>query len=494
MIYDVDLTMTMPPELSATSGINAIAHAVEALYARDRNPVISLMAQEGIRTLAHALPIICAQPDDKTARTDALYGAWLSGICLGAVGMALHHKLCHTLGGSFNLPHAETHTVILPHALAYNAPAVPDAMARIATALGVRRRRARPPRSGAKACCAGIAARDRHARERHRPGRRPRREEPVLESAPDRARRNPRIDRTGLARRRSANQPRDPLKENIDMRNFDEATITDAVLQRVRAAKDDRIRQVSEALVRHLHAFVREIEPTQAEWETGIDFLTRTGQMCDDKRQEFILLSDTLGVSMLVDAINHRTPEGATETTVLGPFYVQRAPEHPLGADISGTMEGAPLLVTGTVSTAGGEPLAGAVVDVWHSDDDGYYDVQQLDEIGELAMRARFRTDENGRFWFWSIRPAAYPIPHDGPVGKMLEAQGRHPWRPAHVHFMISAPGHQTLVTHVFAAGDQYLDSDVVFGVKDSLIREFAVHACRNGRSMAARWRSLIII
>jgi hydroxyquinol 1,2-dioxygenase len=258
------------------------------------------------------------------------------------------------------------------------------------------------------------------------------------------------------------------------MRNFDEATITDAVLQRVSAAKDDRVRQVSEALVRHLHAFVREIEPTQAEWEAGIDFLTRTGQMCDDKRQEFILLSDTLGVSMLVDAINHRTPEGATETTVLGPFYVQRAPEHPLGADISGTMEGAPLLVTGTVSAAGGKPLAGAVVDVWHSDNDGYYDVQQLDEIGELAMRARFRTDENGRFWFWSIRPAAYPIPHDGPVGKMLEAQGRHPWRPAHVHFMIGAPGHQTLVTHVFAAGDPYLDSDVVFGVKDSLIREFA--------------------
>jgi maleylacetate reductase len=137
VIYDVDLTMTMPPKLSATSGINAIAHAVEALYARDRNPVISLIAQEGIRTLAHALPKTCAQPNDKTARTDALYGAWLSGICLGAVGMALHHKLCHTLGGSFNLPHAETHTVILPHALAYNAPAAPEAMTRIATVLGV---------------------------------------------------------------------------------------------------------------------------------------------------------------------------------------------------------------------------------------------------------------------------------------------------------------------------------------------------------------------
>ncbi|UPK00990.1 maleylacetate reductase [Bradyrhizobium sp. 170] len=137
VIYDVDLTMTMPAELSATSGINAIAHAVEALYARDRNPVISLMAQEGIGTLANALPIICDQPNDKTARTDALYGAWLCGICLGAVGMALHHKLCHTLGGSFSLPHAETHTVILPHALAYNAPAAPEAMTRIAAALGV---------------------------------------------------------------------------------------------------------------------------------------------------------------------------------------------------------------------------------------------------------------------------------------------------------------------------------------------------------------------
>jgi hydroxyquinol 1,2-dioxygenase len=145
-------------------------------------------------------------------------------------------------------------------------------------------------------------------------------------------------------------------------------------------------------------------------------------------------------------------------------------------------------LVTGTASTADGKPLAGAIVDVWHSDNDGHYDVQQLDEIGDLAMRARFRTDENGRFWFWSIKPAAYPIPHDGPVGKMLEAQGRHPWRPAHVHFMIAAPGHQTLVTHVFAAGDSYLGSDVVFGVKDSLIQEFAIMpagAAPDGREMA---------
>ncbi|MEW6642387.1 MAG: intradiol ring-cleavage dioxygenase [Pseudomonadota bacterium] len=257
------------------------------------------------------------------------------------------------------------------------------------------------------------------------------------------------------------------------MRNFNEQTITDAVLERIKDAGNPRIKEISEALVRHLHAFVREVRPTQKEWEQGIDFLTRTGHMCDDKRQEFILLSDALGVSMLVDAINHPVPEGATETTVLGPFYVQAAPERALGEDISGGIEGDPLLVTGTVSSSDGQPIPHAIIDVWHSDNDGYYDVQQLDELGHLAMRARFHADEKGHFNFWSIRPAAYPIPHDGPVGQMLEAQGRHPWRPAHVHFMISAPGFEQLVTHVFEAGDRYLDSDVVFGVKDSLIREF---------------------
>jgi len=257
------------------------------------------------------------------------------------------------------------------------------------------------------------------------------------------------------------------------MRNFNEKTITDAVLKRMEGATDQRIKHISEALVRHLHAFVREVRLTQKEWEYGIDFLTRTGHMCDDKRQEFILLSDTLGVSMLVDAINHPVPEGATETTVLGPFFVQGAPEKRNGDDISGNIKGDPMLVTGSVSTIDGRPIAGAAVDVWHSDNDGYYDVQQLDKIGDLAMRARFRTDANGRFHFWSIKPAPYPIPHDGPVGEMLEAQARHPWRPAHVHFMISAPGFEQLVTHVFVAGDKYLDSDVVFGVKDSLIREF---------------------
>jgi hydroxyquinol 1,2-dioxygenase len=257
------------------------------------------------------------------------------------------------------------------------------------------------------------------------------------------------------------------------VRDFDEHSITEAVLARVRQAPDPRAREISEALVRHLHAFVREVEPSFEEWAGAIDFLTRTGKMCDDKRQEFILLSDALGVSMLIDAINHRGAEGATETTVLGPFYVEAAPERPLGADISGGMAGEPLLVTGRVACTDGRPLAGAVVDVWHSDDEGYYDVQHLEEVGGLALRARFRADWEGRFHFWTIKPKAYPIPHDGPVGRMLEAQGRHPWRPAHVHFMIAAPGHRKLVTHLFVAGDPYLDSDAVFGVKQSLVREF---------------------
>ena len=259
------------------------------------------------------------------------------------------------------------------------------------------------------------------------------------------------------------------------MRNFDESNITSAVLERVRHASSPRVRQISEALVRHLHAFVQEIEPTQAEWAGAVAFLTRTGHMCSETRQEFILLSDALGVSMLVDAINHRLPGNATETTVFGPFYVEAAPEHALGDDISGGMAGEPLLVEGTVSRVDGTPVAGAVVDAWHTDGDGFYDVQGPAGLEGLAGRARFRTDASGRFWFRSIVPASYPIPDDGPVGDMLKAQGRHPFRPAHVHFMVGHAGCETLVTHVFLASDPYLDSDVVFGVKDSLIRALEV-------------------
>jgi hydroxyquinol 1,2-dioxygenase len=253
------------------------------------------------------------------------------------------------------------------------------------------------------------------------------------------------------------------------MRDLDENSITRAVLERVSGATNPRARQISEALVRHLHAFVKEIEPTETEWEQAIAFLTETGQLCDERRQEFILLSDTLGVSMLVDAINHRNAGDSTETTVFGPFFVASAPKVAAGVSIAGALTGPPLLVSGLVLDAGGEPLSGAVIDAWHADSEGFYDVQYPDR--RMGGRAQLITDENGDFHFWSVLPAPYPIPDDGTVGRMLSAQGRHPYRPAHVHFMINAPGHRKLVTHLFLKDSEYLDSDVVFGVKDSLIR-----------------------
>jgi hydroxyquinol 1,2-dioxygenase len=273
----------------------------------------------------------------------------------------------------------------------------------------------------------------------------------------------------------------------------EEDRITEEVISRVSQARDPRTREVSVALVRHLHAFIRDIEPTEEEWSRAIQFLTETGQTCSATRQEFILLSDALGASMLVDAINHRLPGAATESTVFGPFYVE-APAFPNGADIRGHLEGTPLYIRGTVTDTLGRPVPGATVDIWHSDQDGFYDLQRLDEGPGLAGRGRFHTDENGSFSLWTVRPTAYPIPADGPVGRMLAAQGRHPFRPEHVHFMISAPGLRKLVTHLFAAGDPYLDSDAVFGVKPSLVRSFEAMECGfapDGRAMDGPWFQL---
>jgi hydroxyquinol 1,2-dioxygenase len=277
------------------------------------------------------------------------------------------------------------------------------------------------------------------------------------------------------------------------MRNFDEHTITEAVIARIGNTPDPRFKQICTSLARHLHDFVRDVRLTEAEWGAAIDFLTRTGKTCDGNRQEFILLSDTLGVSMLVDAINHGGGQG-TQSTVLGPFYVQGPPEYPLGADVHGGMAGEPLYARGTVTSVDGKPIAGAIVDVWHSDQEGYYDVQHLEDVGGLSGRARFRTGSEGEWSFWSIKPAAYPIPYDGPVGQMLSAQARHPWRPAHVHFMIEAPGCEKLTTHVFVDGDQYLDSDAVFGVKDSLIVPFVRHdagVAPDGKAMEKQYYTM---
>jgi hydroxyquinol 1,2-dioxygenase len=277
------------------------------------------------------------------------------------------------------------------------------------------------------------------------------------------------------------------------MRDFNEQNITAAVAGRFASTPDPRLKEIMTSLVQHLHAFAREVRLSFPEWNAAIDFLTRTGQICSGTRQEFILLSDTLGLSMLVDAIDHPSNEWTTESTVLGPFYVTNPPEYPLGTDVSQGLPGEPLFVEGTVSSPGGQPISGAAIDIWHSDTEGFYDVQRTGLAG-LALRGRFRTDSNGRFYFRSIMPSFYPIPDDGPVGKMLKATARHPFRPAHVHFMITASGYETLVTHVFAAGGRYLDSDAVFGVKNALIRDFGhepAGTAPDGTEMPKPWRRL---
>jgi hydroxyquinol 1,2-dioxygenase len=251
-----------------------------------------------------------------------------------------------------------------------------------------------------------------------------------------------------------------------------DADLTRQVEASFDGATDPRFAEIMRSLVRHLHAFIDDIHLTEEEWATAIDFLTRTGQKCDTKRQEFILLSDVLGASMAVINANHPTGGSATESTVLGPFFVDDAPEFDNGADISGGAPGEPCFVSGTVSAPDGSPVAGALLDIWQSDETGHYDVQYPD-LETPQGRGRLRTDEAGRYSFWSVHPEAYPIPHDGPVGDLLTAARRGPMRPAHIHFKISAPGYRTLITHIFAAGDPYLQSDAVFGVKDPLITEF---------------------
>jgi len=276
------------------------------------------------------------------------------------------------------------------------------------------------------------------------------------------------------------------------MAQYDTQSLTQAVIERLGDCKDARFKQVMTSLVQHLHDFARDVDLAPGEWMKAIEFLTAAGKACNDKRQEFILLSDTLGLSMLVVALEQaRGAKGrkgatpATEATVQGPFYWAGAPERRLGDDLAEGVSGEPALYTGRVTDLEGQPLPGALLDVWSGDGDGVYDMQMAD--AGMRARGRLHTDDQGRYWFWSIRPTYYPVPTDGPVGAMLDRMGRHPNRPGHIHMMVSAPGHQPLTTHLFVANSPFLDSDAVFGVRDSLIVEYERHepgAAPDGRKM----------
>ncbi len=256
------------------------------------------------------------------------------------------------------------------------------------------------------------------------------------------------------------------------MRNLTQDNITQAVIARFADTPDARLREIMTSLVQHLHAFARDVRLTEDEWFRGIEFLTRVGHITDDRRQEFILLSDTLGLSMLTVAMNNDKPAGCTEATVFGPFYVEGAPHYEHGADVANGAAGEPCVVRGHVRDLEGRPVAGARIEVWQADAQGTYDVQR-EGLGQAQARGVLVAGPDGGYHFRSILAESYPIPDDGPVGDMLRATRRHPWRPAHLHFMIQAPGHETLITHVFRNGDRYLDSDAVFGVRESLVADW---------------------
>jgi hydroxyquinol 1,2-dioxygenase len=283
------------------------------------------------------------------------------------------------------------------------------------------------------------------------------------------------------------------------MSDYNQDKLTQDVLDAFAGTPDPRLRTLMTALVKHIHAFAREVDLKPEEWLAGLKFLNATGQISTEKRPEFILLSDTLGLSMMVVALTQARASGnvkgaipATEATVEGPFYWPGAPDLPLGSDIGEGVPGEPAFYMGRVTDVNGTPLAGALLDVWSGNGDGLYDVQ-LSAEPTMKARGRFRTDAEGRYWFWSIRPSFYPIPDDGPVGDMLRATARNIYRPGHIHMQVSAPGHVMLTTHIFVAGSPYIDQDAVFGKRDSLVVEFDKHPpgkAVDGREMKKPYHS----
>jgi len=496
VIYDPLLVAGMPPALAGPSGMNALAHCVEALYAPAADPLTSMSALQAARLIATWLP----DPDSATdvglaAPRALLWASCLAGRAFGTVGGSLHHSLCHLLGGFAALPHAPTHAVVLPQVVAFLAPSLAPELGQLADALGT------SPADVAGAlwdlgarCGTPAGLRALGLAEASLPAiadalceRDPASPRPVtradalalvtaawhgarpVHAAPSPATLSPAASGPATASSAFA-AAREPVTA---------ADLTETVLARLQATHDPRLRYIMISLIRHLHGFVADVRLTQDEWLAAVRFLTATGQISGDRRQEFILLSDTLGVSMLVDLLAGPSGRGAagtaTESTVLGPFYVPDSPEREYGSSIAERPSGEPAWVTGRVTDVDGNPVAGATLDVWQNADDMLYAVQNPDSPpGNLRGLLRARAD--GRFAFLGVRPTDYPIPADGPVGGLLASTGRHPWRPAHIHVIVSAPGYQSVATHIFDSASKYLDSDAVFAVKASLVRDFERH------------------
>lgn len=530
VLYDPALLAGTPAALTGPSAMNALAHCVEALYAPAADPLTSLSAAEGARLIAAWLPgayaagrgsrgvALPGQHGEAEATRALLWAACLAGRAYGTAGGSLHHALCHLLGGLAGLPHAETHAVVLPHVVSFLTPAIEPSLDCLTAALGA------GPADAASAIwdlgaaagtpaglrALGLAERDLPAVAAALVERRPASPRPLsagdalaLVTAAWHGARPGASDSTATLRRAdptavtsmgresdshdarggspTPSHPMEPGGEPMSA-----ADLTATVIRRLDAATSDpRLREVMTALIRHLHGFATDVRLTLDEWLAAIQFLTATGQISDDRRQEFILLSDTLGVSMLVDLLAEPASSGAagfaTESTVLGPFYVADSPERDYGASIVERPSGELTWYTGRVTDTGGNPIAGATLDIWQNADDMLYAVQNPDAPPD-NLRGLFRTRPDGSFAFLGVRPTDYPIPADGPVGQLLARTGRHPWRPAHIHVIVGAPGYQTVATHIFDADSQYLASDAVFAVKASLVCTFERHEPGGGQ------------
>jgi protocatechuate 3,4-dioxygenase beta subunit len=451
--------------------MNALAHCVEALYAPAADPLTSLSAVEGARLIAAWLPAACAGHSAEATRA-LLWAACLAGRAYGTAGGSLHHAVCHLLGGFAGLPHAETHAVVLPHVVSYLTPAIEPALDRLAGAFG-----AQPADVAGAIWDLGAAAgtptglRALGLAEADLPA--------IAAALVERVPASPRplSEQDALALVTAAWLGARPVAHSDAPMTA--ADLTATVIERLQVTPDPRLREVMSVLIRHLHGFAADVRLSLDEWLAAVRFLTATGQISDERRQEFILLSDTLGLSMLVDLLAEPTSAGAagfaTESTVLGPFYAAGSPEREYGASIVERPSGELAWYTGRVIDTDGNPIAGATLDIWQNADDMLYAVQNPDAPPD-NLRGLFRTRPDGSFAFLGVRPTDYPIPADGPVGRLLARTGRHPWRPAHIHVIVGAPGYQSVATHIFDADSKYLASDAVFAVKASLVRAFERH------------------